>query len=270
MKIVGRVFLLLVSAVEAVIGIGFIFQWDIFIRLWPFEGTTPLTYTLLASFIIASAASTIWVAVSGAFGALAGIGLDTVTMLSSAAIASFWLGSVNGKANYFLFGIVCVIGVLFGFTLLIWGLLTPLPTHPRMPALVRISFVIFVVALVIAAGLLVLNTPNVIPWKITPELSLLIGLMFLGAAAYFVYGLLRPRWANAGSQLAGFLAYDLVLIVPFLNRLQVIPAEQRISMILYLIVVIYSGLIAFFFLFLDKRTRFWGADKRNDFAAISL
>ena len=42
--------------------------------------------------------------------------------------------------------------------------------------------------------------------------------MFLGSATYFAYGIVRPRWTNAGGQLAGFLAYDLVLIVPFMTR----------------------------------------------------
>jgi hypothetical protein len=38
---------------------------------------------------------------------------------------------------------------------------------------------------------------------ITPELSVVIGWMFVGAALYFVYGLLRPSWLNSAGQLIG-------------------------------------------------------------------
>ena len=42
-------------------------------------------------------------------------------------------------------------------------------------------------------------------------------IIFLGSAIYFAYGLQRPVWGNAKGQLLGFLAYDLVLIVPFVR-----------------------------------------------------
>ena len=81
--------------------------------------------------------------------------------------------------------------------------------------------------------------------------------MFLGAADYFAYGLLRPSWLNTAGQLIGFLAYDIVLIVPFLIRLPTIPPENRIGLTIYTGVVIYSGLVAIYYLFLNKPTRLW-------------
>ena len=88
-----------------------------------------------------------------------------------------------------------------------------------LPGLVRWSFIVFIAALLVVSTRLLMQVPNVIPWKITPDLSLVIGWMFIGAAMYFAYGLLRPGWVNAAGQLAGFLAYDVALIVPFLQRL---------------------------------------------------
>jgi len=82
---------------------------------------------------------------------------------------------------------------------------------------------VFIVALLIVSGLLIARVPDILPWALTPELSTLIGCMFLGAAAYFAYGVAAPRWENAGGQLAGFLAYGVVLILPFLVR----PADHR-------------------------------------------
>ena len=127
-------------------------------------------------------------------------------------------------------------------------------TSIPMPALVHWSFVVFVIALVYAAIRLFLQIPT-IPWPLTPELSIVAGCMFLGAAAYFVYGLLRPSWVNAGGQLAGFLAYDLVLIVPFLRALPNVAPEFRTGLIVYTIVVIYSGLLAIYCLFLRRPAR---------------
>jgi hypothetical protein len=106
---------------------------------------------------------------------------------------------------------------------------------------------------------MVLKTPNILPWPLTAELSVVIGWMYLGAAAYFAYALLRPGWANTAGQLAGFLAYDVVLIVPFLQRLSTVPPEFQASQIVYTAVVVYSGLLAAYYLFLSPRTRIWGA-----------
>jgi len=81
--------------------------------------------------------------------------------------------------------------------------------------------------------------------------------MFLGAMTYFIYALVRPSWVNAAGQLAAFLAYDVVLIVPFLTRLPTVAPEHRISLIVYTLVVSYSGLLAIYYLFLHKPTRLW-------------
>jgi len=66
---------------------------------------------------------------------------------------------------------------------------------------------------------------------------------------------LAVRDGNAGGQLAGFLAYDIVLIVPFLQRLPTVAPEHRIGLYLYTAVVTYSGLLAIYYLFVHRRTR---------------
>src|SRR5690606_6604615 len=101
-------------------------------------------------------------------------------------------------------------------------------------------------------------TPNILPWMVSPEGGAVFGWMFLGAAVYFAYGLARPGWYNAGSQLAGFLAYDLVLIAPFLRRLPFITPELQLSLTIYLIVILYSGILAVYYLFINPATRLFG------------
>jgi len=56
-------------------------------------------------------------------------------------------------------------------------------------------------------------------------------------AFYFLYGLLVPRWHHALGQLLNFLAYDLVLIVPFLWLFKTAKPEYVFSLIVYVAVL---------------------------------
>jgi hypothetical protein len=262
-----RTFLLLICAVQILLAIAFFFQFPLAVSLWPFEGTTPLTYIFLSSIFLAAAASTLWALASKTYGALAGVALDYITIMIPLSIFSFKLGASGGNPALTNYGVACAFGALFGLGLLLWSIRFPMPAAPRMPGMVRWSFVVFIIALLIVSTSLILKTPNVIPWKITPELSVVIGWMFLGAAAYFVYSLVRPSWANSGGQLAGFLAYDVVLIWPFLSRLGTVAPEQRVGLIIYTAVVSYSGLLAIYFLFVNKQTRVWQTRRVSTIAA---
>jgi len=148
---------------------------------------------------------------------------------------------------------------VFGLGLFFWFQRLPFRQRQPTPMLIRVSFFIFIVALIIVGTSQVRQTPNILPWRVTPELMVVFGWFFLGAAAYFAYGLIRPVWGNAAGQLAGFLAYDLVLIIPFLQRLPTISPELQISLIIYIIVVTYSGLLAIWYLFIAPKTRIWGS-----------
>ena len=253
-----RVLLILIAAAQLFFAAAFFFQWPPAIGLWPLEGTTPLTFILLASFFAAAAASTLWPLVTGHDGALAGVGLDYVVILAPMA-AAFFLLAARGDSGLALYGVLLALGALFGAWLFWWGHRRPLDTSVPMPEPVRWSFVVFVLALLFVSVRLCLRIPT-LPWPLTPELSVVAGCLFLGAAAYFIYGLLRPSWANAGGQLAGFLAYDLVLIGPLLSRLPTIAPEFRAALIVYLVVVVYSGLLAVYYLFINRETRLFSRE----------
>lgn len=253
-----RTALYLVCIIQFALAFAFIFQVPQIISLWPFPGTTPLTFIFIASIFAAAAASTAWALSTHTYGALVGIGIDYLLILIPVGVLSWQLGRSSGAANLSAYAVICFLGALFGVWLILWANRFPIPPNPPVPALVRGSFVVFIIALLIVSTQLILKVPNVIPWKITPELSVVIGWMFIGAAGYFVYATLRPSWGNAGGQLAGFLAYDLVLIVPFLQRLPASPPDFRTNLIIYIAVVTYSGLLAVYFLFIHKTTRFFG------------
>jgi len=259
MQTLVRYVLYLVVAFQAFFAVATFFQWPVATALWPFAGTTPLTYIFISSIFAAAAAATLWAVVTKNDGALAGIALDYLTIMGPLSIFAFLVGLRGEGAPLFGFAVACLFGAVFGVALLAWSLTQPLDRSVRLPGLVRWSFVVFIIALLIVATRLLLQHPNVIPWTITPDLSVVIGWIFFGAATYFIYTLLRPSWANAGGQLAGFLAYDVVLIVPFLQRLPTVAPEHCLGLIIYTVVVAYSGLLAFYFLFLNRSTRVWGA-----------
>lgn len=250
-----RSLLLAICAVQLFFAVAFFFQWPLAVNLWPFAGTTPLTFVLIASFFAAAAASTLWPIHTGNYGALAGVALDYLFIFTPMAVYILLSGLRDG--GQLLYGLLCAAGALFGLWLLLSARRWPLDVSLPMPALVRWSFVLFVLALIFVSVRLWLQIPT-LPWPLTPELSVVVGCMFFGAAVYFIYGLLRPSWANAGGQLAGFLAYDLVLIVPFLRTLSNVKPEFRVGLVAYLIIVIYSGLLAIYYLFINRPTRIIG------------
>jgi hypothetical protein len=254
-----RLFLLVISLIQLFFAVAFYFQWPFAVSLWPFPGTTPLTFIFVASIFAAAAASTLWPLLSGNTGALAGVGLDYLTILAPVAVYSFLLGLRGEGDQLTLYGLICLAGAFFGLGLFLWAVRIPFRDPRPLPGTLRAIFVFFVFALIIVGGRLVLQIPNSIPWSITPQLSVVMGWMFLGAMVYFIYALIRPAWANAAGQLAGFLAYDLVLLVPFLTRLPTVASEQRLGLTIYTTVVIFSALVAIYYLFLNPRTRLGGS-----------
>jgi hypothetical protein len=93
-----------------------------------------------------------------------------------------------------------------------------------MPLPMRVCFVTFIVALLFAAITLVLRVAKIFPWPLYPDSSVRFGWIFYGDLCYFLFSLTNPLWHNARAQLISFLAYDIVLVPPFIgqsNRLAV-------------------------------------------------
>lgn len=252
-----RWLMLIIAAAQGLMAIAFAFQLPLAIAIWPYPGTTPLTFIFVASIFAAAAASTLWAAGAKQYGALAGIGLDYLMILIPVGIFTLQLYAATGNQALLPFGAFSLISGLLGGALMLWSLRMPLDRTPALPPLVRWSFAGFITALIIVSALLLMRTPNVIPWSITPDLSVVIGWMFLGAMTYFAYALVRPSWLNAAGPLAGFLAYDVVLLVPFLQRLPSVAPEHRLGQWIYLAVVIYSGALAIYYLFIHRPTQIW-------------
>lgn len=247
-----RNLLLLLCAGQALFAFAFILQTPLARNLWPLPYANTMTFIFIASMFLAAAASTFWCLYTREYGAMAGIALDYLVIFIPLCIYALQLNAERANTKLVFFAVACAVGIVFGLWLFWWSIRIPISKNPPMPSLAKIAFIIFLVALVFFGGQMVLKRPGVLPWEITPIGSALYGWMFLGASAYFAFGLLRPSWGNTGGQLAGFLAYDLVLIVPFLQMLPTVSDERRISLIIYIIVVSTSGLLSIYYLFIRR------------------
>ena len=144
-----RFSLCVIAVVQFFFAVAFFWQLPFAVNLWPFPGTTPLTFIFISSIFAAAAAPTLWAAATENYGVLVGIGLDYMGILLPVAFLSFQLGAA-GDSAMIIYGIACIFGALFGLGLL-WSLRFPVDRSLPMPGFVRWSFVFFIFALAIVS-----------------------------------------------------------------------------------------------------------------------
>ncbi len=242
----ARIGLVLAGIASLVLCLGFVLEAGWATALWPWP-ERPLSYLFLGSIAAAIALPLLWIGVTGELAAAAAGALNlTVTY----AGASAYLISIADQAWQPPLGpaiAVCVVAGLFSLAVFAATRRLPFRDERPMPRLVRVSFVVFAAALIASGTGLVLGA-HVFHWPTDRDSSALYGFIFLGAAVYFLHGALRPRWANAAGQLVGFLAYDLILIVPFVARFGEVSSGDLISLSIYTTFVVYSGGLAAYYL----------------------
>ena len=167
----------IVAIAQTLLGLGFALQITFITQIWPLPNTSPLSLIFIGSIFMAAAASTLWCLFFGENGSLAGVNLDYIAIFVPVMIYFFMIA--NGNAVMI---IVPVLGVLFGAVGLWWSLRFPIKDRRPQPMAARVAFSVFLVALIIVGTALVLQTPNILPWKVSPEGSTVYGWMFLGAA----------------------------------------------------------------------------------------
>lgn len=144
---------------------------------------------------------------------------------------------------------------LQGAVLWYWGAKHRHDESRVMPGLVRLSTWVFALTLLLVGIALMLQVPTIFPWPLNANSSILYGWMFLGLALNYGYVGLGNCWGDAKVSLLGFLAYDLVLIVPFLQHFSRVRPEHLTSLAIYTAVLVYSGALAVYYLFVDRRWR---------------
>jgi hypothetical protein len=245
---------LVVGVVAVILTIGFYFQmpWATSLWMWP-DGR--LTYIFVASITAAIAAPIFWMGLTRDWGAAAGGAVNLIVQAGGMALFLIQLSSSENRPELLAYVLVFAAFALFNVGVFFWGRRFPIHETRPTPRPVYYSFVVFVVLLVIFAVALLLKSPNIFPWPLKPETSVVIGWVFVGTAVYFSYPFVRSGWSNAIGQLLGFLAYDIILIVPFLGHFNEVLPEHRLSLTIYTGVLIYSGALAIYYLFIHKATR---------------
>lgn len=249
MRVPVRPLLWVVVLVQAAGAVGFFFGVPFALALWPFPETGPMSQVFVASIFLAAAASTGWCLLADEPAGLTGIGLDYLAIFGPLSVYALATGLAGGETAIAAFGVVALVGIAMGAGLVRHGRAHAFRDDRPTPTIVRVAFMVFVVALVIVGGTLVAGGllgggPVIVPWPVTDQFAVVIGVMFLGAAVYFAYALVVPVRGNALGQLAGFLAYDIVLIGPFLVRIPDVEPRFQLSLVVYTIVVTVSGLLA--------------------------
>ncbi len=237
------------------LGLGFAFQMPQATAAWPWPDGR-LSYLFIGSILAAVSAAMLWIGWTGTWGALPAGALN-VLVISLLAGGYFIHLLINGRTELLAFVAISLLAALASAGAFFWSRRFPLTDERPTPRLVLFSFWLFTAALILTGGALLLRLP-VFPWAVNPDSSFIFGSIFVGDAFYFIYGLWKPRWQNALGQLLSFLAYDLVLIIPFINLFQTVKPDLLLNLTVYVAVLIYSGWVAIYFLFIHQPTRIWG------------
>lgn len=245
-----------VGVAALVLAAGFFFQQPWATVLWPLPGGK-LSFGFMASILAGAGVALMWVGICGERGATASFAISFGIMFCGMAIFTLQLyeASAPQDARLLNFSIACM--ALTALCAILWRLsMTYKTIDPRpMPPSLRIPLMVEIVVLTGVGVALVLKRPDTLPWSLGPEASVIYGWAFLGLAVYYIYPLLRPTWNNTRGQLAGFLAYDLVLFTPLVGHLADVKPEHVLGLVVALSIIIVSGALSIYYLFINKATR---------------
>ena len=211
----ARVICVVVALIQLAFAIGLYRQADWATGNWPLADVR-MTFIFLAAIAAATAAALGWVAWRNEPGALEPVGFDL--MIVSPALASYllWVGIDRSDRNLVATGALWfAIGALMAVTYW-WSRQVPLVDSRPLPTVVRASFAAFVAILLVVGGALMMQR-DIFPWGLDPETSIMIGFIPIGSAILFGWIVIHPAWAYGEMALTGFLAYDLVLFVPYFD-----------------------------------------------------
>ncbi len=245
-----------VGAAAIVVSIGLFLEQSWATWVWPLP-SGHFSNLFLSSILAAIGAPVVWIGLSGEMRAAAGGALNLGVTNAGFAFSSFLLFSREGGSPILIFALLSVVMFLLCIVLFLLSERSRFRDTRPIPGAARVSFLGFAITLLATAVALLLRRPNTFPWPISDENSILYGWIFLGAMFYFLYGLAYPVVSNVRGQLIGFLAYDLVLIGPFLLHFRTVEAPMLTSLIVYTAVVGLSGVLAAYLLLVHPPTRLW-------------
>jgi hypothetical protein len=214
----ARMICLALGLVMAPLSGGFYQQSDLATALWPWPDDR-MSFIFLSSIGMAVSATCLFAALTGEIGGLTPILLEGVITLIGMAgyLAVRSIRHEDWKALWFAIGlgtIATIVAISFRRARKV-----PLLDPRVLPRLLRIISGGLVALLAVIGASLVFQVDGAFPWTLKPQTSTMFGWIFLGAAALFGWIVLHPRWAHLATAMVGFLAYDLVLVIPYARTL---------------------------------------------------
>lgn len=253
-----RVFVVLFGLADLVLTIGYYLRLPWATSTWPWPAE-PLDFLLISSFLAGATVVILWLGLVGDWGAAAGATMNVGLMNAGAAAYLFhrWHESQPHDAALLRRAIAFTVFAIVNAGVLAWSLRQPIRDGRKIDKFLHVSLTVFTIVLLIASVQLFRQSPTIFPWELEPETSIMFGWLFLGSAVYFGWATIRPSWHNARGQLLAFLAYDLVLILPYALLFPSVQPEHFTSLCIYMAVLVYSTLLAIYYLFINKKTRGW-------------
>ncbi len=134
-----RTILIIVGMLSLILAVGFCLQLPWAVRLWPWaDSFSP--YLFLGSITAATAASLLWIGLSGELSTAAGGALHLTVFYAGLASSLFLLSQQGGDQNLLPRAFVCGAGALVSLTMFLRFRRYPLRDSRPMPLPVRISF----------------------------------------------------------------------------------------------------------------------------------
>jgi hypothetical protein len=249
-----RVGLTITSAIVLALAVGYYYQMPWAIQTWPWQDGR-LTYIFIASILAGIGAGILWIALSHEWGHLAAGSLNLLITMGGISTFLLFRALQEGWSHLLFYILAAGLAVVINFMIFTYAHRLTSTNLSPLPKLVFVSYQLFSAILLLVGGALILNVQRVMPWPLQPETSVLIGFIFFGNAFYFLYALLRPYWQYGRAQLWSFLVYDMVLISPFMAHWASVRPELRASLLIYTVILIYSGILSAAYLFFIRQER---------------
>jgi hypothetical protein len=223
---------------------------------WPWS-ESPFDFLLVSAFLVAAGAVLVWLGTTGEWGAAKAATANVGAMNAGAAIFLGARFAATRDARLLVRAIAFAVFAAANLAVFLWSRRHPIRDVRPAPRPVRVASAVYAAVLAVAATELLRRSETIFPWALEATTETMFGWLFLGSAIYFAAGVGATRWHEVRGQLLAFLAYDLVLVVPYLAMFDGVYRDHLASLVVYVSVIIGSALFSAYYLFVHRATRGW-------------
>lgn len=254
-----RLLLVIGGLLCVVLAAGYFLQLPWALNTWPWVDGR-LSNIFVSSILASIAAAMLWIGASNRLAGAAGGFLHLATMLGGFAAVLLPIAQQRADPRLMTYAVGCALAAVVALVSHVWVRRRPVADIRPLPTALRVWCVLYILILLAAGTAMILRMPGIMPWPIKPETSLLYGSVFIAAAWSFAYPLLRPQAEHIHVGLLGFLAYDAVLLTPFIRHFDGVKPELFNSLALYVAALTVSAAVSIYYLFFNQQTSitaFW-------------